>query len=38
LGKTTLANIIAAEIGVNIKQTSGPVLAKKGDLTAILTD
>lgn len=38
LGKTTLANIIAAEIGVNIKQTSGPVLEKKGDLTAILTD
>ncbi len=38
LGKTTLANIIANEIGVNIKQTSGPVLEKKGDLTAILTD
>lgn len=38
LGKTTLANIIAAEIGVNIKQTSGPVMEKKGDLTAILTD
>jgi Holliday junction DNA helicase RuvB len=38
LGKTTLANIIAAEIGVNIKQTSGPILEKKGDLTAILTD
>lgn len=38
LGKTTLANIIAAEMGVNIKQTSGPILEKKGDLTAILTD
>lgn len=38
LGKTTLANIIAAEMGVNIRQTSGPVLDKKGDLSAILTD
>ena len=38
LGKTTLAHIIAYEIGVNIKQTSGPTLDKKGDLTAILTD
>jgi Holliday junction DNA helicase RuvB len=38
LGKTTLAHIIANEIGVNIKQTSGPTLDKKGDLTAILTD
>lgn len=38
LGKTTLANIIASEMGVQIKQTSGPVLDKKGDLTAILTD
>ena len=38
LGKTTLANIIASEIGVNIKQTSGPILEKKGDLTAILSD
>ncbi len=38
LGKTTLAHIIAAEIGVNIKQTSGPILEKKGDLSAILTD
>ncbi len=38
LGKTTLANIIAAEMGVNIKQTSGPILEKKGDLSAILTD
>ena len=35
LGKTTLSNIIAAEMGVDIKQTSGPVLDKKGDLTAI---
>lgn len=38
LGKTTLSNIIANEMGVEIKQTSGPVLDKKGDLTAILTD
>ena len=38
LGKTTLANIIAAEMGVAIKCTSGPVLEKKGDLIAILTD
>ena len=38
LGKTTLANIIAAEMGVGIKCTSGPVLEKKGDLIAILTD
>jgi len=38
LGKTTLANIIALEMKVNIKHTSGPVLDKKGDLTAILTD
>ncbi|MCP4156805.1 MAG: Holliday junction branch migration DNA helicase RuvB, partial [bacterium] len=38
LGKTTLANIIAAEMGVNIKQTSGPILDRKGDLSAILTD
>jgi holliday junction DNA helicase RuvB len=38
LGKTTLANIIAAEMGVNIKQTSGPILERKGDLSAILTD
>ena len=38
LGKTTLSNIIASEMGVDIKQTSGPVLDKKGDLTAILTD
>ncbi len=38
LGKTTLANIIAAEMGVSFKQTSGPILEKKGDLSAILTD
>jgi len=38
LGKTTLAHIVAAEMKVDISQTSGPVLEKKGDLTAILTD
>src|SRR6266568_2234918 len=38
LGKTTLANIIAAELGVNIKSTSGPVIEKQGDLAAILTN
>ena len=38
LGKTTLAYIIAKEMGVNIKCTSGPVLERKGDLAAILTD
>lgn len=38
LGKTTLANIIAHEMGVNLKQTSGPVLEKAGDLAAILTN
>lgn len=38
LGKTTLANIIAAEMGVNIKSTSGPVIEKTGDLAAILTN
>ena len=38
LGKTTLAHIVAAEMGVGIKCTSGPVLEKKGDLIAILTD
>ncbi len=37
LGKTTLANIIANELGVNIKITSGPVLDKPGDLAGILT-
>jgi Holliday junction DNA helicase RuvB len=38
LGKTTLANIIAHELGVNIKSTSGPVLERAGDLAAILTN
>jgi Holliday junction DNA helicase RuvB len=38
LGKTTLANIIANELGVAFQQTSGPALEKKGDLTAILTN
>jgi holliday junction DNA helicase RuvB len=37
LGKTTLANIIAYEMGVNIKITSGPVLDKPGDLAGLLT-
>src|ERR1700741_3886780 len=37
LGKTTLANIIAREMGVNLRQTSGPVLEKPKDLAAILT-
>ncbi|MCG3203468.1 MAG: Holliday junction ATP-dependent DNA helicase RuvB [Elusimicrobia bacterium] len=37
LGKTTLASIIAHEMGVNLRQTSGPVLARVGDLAAILT-
>lgn len=38
LGKTTLANIIANELGVNIKQTSGPVLERPGDVAALLTN
>ncbi len=38
LGKTTLANIIANELGVNIKSTSGPVLEKPGDLAGLLTN
>lgn len=38
LGKTTLANIIASELGVNIKITSGPVLDKPGDLAGLLTN
>jgi Holliday junction DNA helicase RuvB len=38
LGKTTLAHIIANEMGVNLKQTSGPVLERAGDLAAILTN
>jgi holliday junction DNA helicase RuvB len=38
LGKTTLANIFAAELGVNLRQTSGPVLERPGDLAALLTN
>jgi Holliday junction DNA helicase RuvB len=38
LGKTTLANIIASEMGASIKSTSGPVIEKSGDLAAILTN
>src|SRR5690606_29942550 len=38
LGKTTLANIIANELGVNIRHTSGPVLERPGDLAAMLTN
>ena len=38
LGKTTLAHIVAREMGVNLKQTSGPVLERAGDLAAILTN
>ena len=38
LGKTTLAHILAAEMGVNLRQTSGPVLEKPGDLAALLTN
>lgn len=38
LGKTTLAHIIAEEMGVNLRQTSGPVLEKAGDLAALLTN
>ena len=38
LGKTTLANIIANEMGVNIKSTSGPAIERPGDLAAILTN
>ena len=37
LGKTTLANIIARELGVNFRLTSGPIIAKAGDLAAVLT-
>ncbi|MGL4645620.1 MAG: AAA family ATPase, partial [Cetobacterium sp.] len=37
LGKTTLAGVIATEMGVNLKITSGPILDKAGDLAAILT-
>jgi Holliday junction DNA helicase RuvB len=38
LGKTTLATIIANELGVNIKTTSGPIIEKRGDLAALLTN
>ena len=38
LGKTTLAHIVAHELGVNLRQTSGPVLERPGDLAAILTN
>ncbi|MGB4065969.1 MAG: Holliday junction branch migration DNA helicase RuvB [Azonexus sp.] len=38
LGKTTLAHIVAAEMGVNLRSTSGPVLERAGDLAAILTN
>ena len=38
LGKTTLAHVIANELGVNLRQTSGPVIEKAGDLAALLTN
>ena len=38
LGKTTLAHIIANELGSNLKQTSGPIIEKAGDLAALLTN
>ena len=38
LGKTTLAQIVARELGVNFRSTSGPVIAKAGDLAAQLTN
>src|SRR5258706_8607819 len=38
LGKTTLAHIVAKEMGVNLRQTSGPVLERPGDLAALLTN
>src|SRR5687767_12709648 len=38
LGKTTLAQIMAKELGVNFRSTSGPVIAKAGDLAALLTN
>src|SRR5690606_477075 len=38
LGKTTLAQIIARELGVNFRATSGPVIARAGDLAAVLTN
>src|SRR5438477_4384379 len=38
LGKTTLANIMARELGVNLRTASGPILERVGDLAAMLTD
>ena len=38
LGKTTLSHVIAHELGVNLRQTSGPVLERAGDLAALLTN
>jgi Holliday junction DNA helicase RuvB len=38
LGKTTLAQIVARELGVNFRATSGPVIVKAGDLAALLTN
>src|ERR1700752_2292017 len=38
LGKTTLAHVIAHEMGVNLRQTSGPVIERAGDLAALLTN
>ena len=38
LGKTTIANVIANELGVSMRQTSGPVIEKAGDLAALLTN
>ena len=38
LGKTTLSHVIAAELGVNLRQTSGPVIERAGDLAALLTN
>ena len=38
LGKTTLAGIIANEMGVNFRQTSGPAIERQGDLAALLTN
>src|SRR5690606_3490164 len=38
LGKTTLSHVIANELGVNLRQTSGPVIERAGDLAALLTN
>ncbi|MDX1433815.1 MAG: AAA family ATPase, partial [Gammaproteobacteria bacterium] len=38
LGKTTLAHVVANELGVNLRQSSGPVLERSGDLAALLTN